>query len=96
MHGPRDWPPSAQSQIWHADPATSHRRDSLIVHDLTNATPSDADADALTAANESLHLAGCAVQRVKTGFCIPIVIGRWRRTRVGGTRAADAGRCAGR
>jgi hypothetical protein len=55
----------AQSQIWHADPVhVAIGRDSLIVQDLANATPSDTEADTLiAAANESLLPAGCTVQR---------------------------------
>jgi len=61
LAGSRD----AQLHLWQADPVhIAIGRDSLIVQDLGNAKPSEAEADALiTAANEALRPAGCALQR---------------------------------
>jgi hypothetical protein len=55
----------AQLHLWQADPVhIAIGRDSLIVQDLGNAMPSEAEANALiTAANETLRPAGCTLQR---------------------------------
>jgi hypothetical protein len=60
----------AQLHLWHADPVhIAIGRESLIVQDLGNAMPSAAEADALiTAANEALRPAGCALQRQGAGW----------------------------
>ena len=58
----------AQLHVWHADPVhIAIGRDSLIVQDLANAVPNDAESDALlAAANECLQSAGCALHRTGT------------------------------
>jgi len=69
-----------QLHLWHADPVhIAIGRDSLIVQDLGNAMPSEAEADALiSAASEALRPAGCALQRQGLGgSCALIARGRW-------------------
>jgi hypothetical protein len=55
----------AHPHLWQADPVhIAIGRDSLIVQDLRDAMPGEAEADALImAANEALRSAGCALQR---------------------------------
>ena len=60
----------SQPHVWHADPVhIAIGRDSLIVQDLANAAPNDAEADALlVVANEYLQSAGCALHRTGTNW----------------------------